>query len=66
MNYMNDFSSSSDLVFSILFADVTSVFIEGTHFEKISKIWNTELEKVNMWLKANKLTINTKKTHYKL
>ena len=25
---------------------------------------NTELEKVNMWLKANKLTINSKKTHY--
>ena len=31
---------------------------------QISKILNTELEKVNMWLKVNKLTINTKKTHY--
>ena len=61
---MNDFSRSSDLLFSILFADDTSVFIEGTNFENISKILNTELEKVNMWLKANKLTINTKKTHY--
>ena len=61
---MNDFSRSSDLQFSILFADDTSVFIEGTNFENISKILNTELEKVNMWLKANKLTINTKKTHY--
>ena len=61
---MNDFSRSSDLLFSILFADDTSVFIEGTNFENISKISNTELEKVNMWLKANKLTINTKKTHY--
>ena len=62
--YMNDFSRSSDLLFSILFADDTSVFIEGKNFENISKILNTELEKVNMWLKANKLTINTKKTHY--
>ena len=62
--YMNDFSRSSDLLFSILFADDTSVFIEGPNFENISKILNTELEKVNMWLKANKLTINTKKTHY--
>ena len=61
---MNDFSRSSDLLFCILFADDTSVFIEGTHFENISKILNTELEKVNVWLKANKLTINTKKTHY--
>ena len=60
---MNDFSRSSDLLFFILFADDTSVFIEKSNFEKISKILNTELEKVNMWLKANKLTINTK-THY--
>ena len=59
--YMNDFSRSSDLLFSILFADDTSVFIEATNFENISKILNTELEKVNMWLK---LIINTKKTHY--
>ena len=61
---MNDFSRSSDLLFSILFAGDTLVFIEGTNFENISKILNTELEKVNMWLKANKLTINTKKTYY--
>ena len=39
--YMNDFSRSSDLLFSILFADDTSIFIEGTHFENISKILNT-------------------------
>ena len=61
---MNDFSRSSDLLSSILFADDISVFIEGTNCENVSDIVNTELEKVNMWLKANKLTINTKKTHY--
>ena len=62
--YMNDFSMSSDLLFSILFADDTSVFIEGTNFTNISQILNTELENVNIWLKANKLTVNIKKTHY--
>ena len=56
--YMNDFSSSSDLLFSILFADDTSVLIEGTNFTNISQILNTELENVNIWLKANKLTVN--------
>ena len=61
---MNDFSRSSDLLFSILFADDTSVFIEGTNFTNISQILNTELENVNIWLKANKLTVNIKKTHY--
>ena len=62
--YMIDFSRSSDLLFSILFADDTLVFIEGTNFENISKMLNTELEKANLWLKTNTLTINTKKTHY--
>ena len=62
--YMNDFSRSSDLLFSIIFADDTSVFIEGTQFDEIIKVLNNELEKVNVWLKANKLTINIQKTHY--
>ena len=38
--------------------DDTSVFIEGTHFDNITHILNLELEKVNTWLKANKLTVN--------
>ena len=53
---MNDFSRSSDILFSILFADDTSVFIEGTHFDYICEVLNNELEKVNIWLNANKLT----------
>ena len=56
--YMNDFSRCSDLLFSILFADDTSVFIEGTNFDNITHILNLKLEKVNTWLKANKLTVN--------
>ena len=57
--YINAFSRSSDLLFSILFADDTSVFIEGTSFTNLSQIINTELENVNIiWLKVNKLTVN--------
>ena len=56
--YIHDFSRCSDLLFSILFADDTSVFIEGTNFDNITHILNLELEKVNTWLKANKLTVN--------
>ena len=62
--YINDFSRASDLLFSILFADDTSVFIEGTHYNKVIDILNQELKRVDLWVKANKLTINTKKTHY--
>ena len=56
--YIIDFSKSSDLLFSILFADDTSVFIEGTAYSSIIKDMNRELEKVDKWLKSNKLTIN--------
>ena len=62
--YINDFSRSSGLLFSILFADDTSVFIEGTNYDKVIDIVNKELELINIWLIANKLTVNIKKTHY--
>ena len=61
---MNDFSRASDLLFTILFADDTSVFLEGQNYNQIIDCLNTELEKVDIWLKANKLTINIKKTSF--
>ena len=57
----NDFSRASDLFFSIIYADDTSVFIEGTHLEQMLHIINEELQQIDTWLKANKLTINLKK-----
>ena len=56
--YINGFSKSSDLLFSILFADDTSIFIEGTAYSSIINDMNRELEKVDKWLKSNKLTLN--------
>ena len=61
---MNDFSRLSELLFSILFADDTSVFIEGTSVHDISNILNKELENISIWLEANKLTIYINKTQY--
>ena len=56
--YINDFSKASDSLFSILFADNTNVFIEGTAYSSIIKDMNTELEKVDKWVKSNKLSVN--------
>ena len=56
--YINDFSGDADLLFSILFADDTSVFIEGINYVKVIDILNQELKRIDMWLKVNKLTIN--------
>ena len=62
--FMNDFSRASDLLFSILFADDTTVLIEGQNYNNIIFTLNTELQKLDVWLQANKLTLNTAKTHY--
>ena len=56
--YVNDFSRSSDLLFSILFADDTTVLIEGVSYEDIIINLNIELQKIDSWLSANKLTIH--------
>ena len=45
---MNAFSKSSDNMYSILFPEYTSVFIEGTNYDYIRGILNNELEKVNI------------------
>ena len=61
---MNDFSRASQLLFSILFADDTSVFLIGKEYTQLIISLNEELKKVSRWLHANGLTINLKKTHY--
>ena len=61
---VNDFARSSDVLFSILIADDTSVFIEGDSNEELIESINYELLKVSDWLMANKLTINLEKSHY--
>ena len=61
---MNDLTNSSKFFFAILFSDDTSVFLEGTEYTHLIKILNYELEKLTIWINANKLTVNVKKTHY--
>ena len=47
-----------------MFADDTSVFIEGHSDAEVIEILNNELLKVSDWLMANKLPINLEKSHY--
>ena len=60
---VNDFSRSSDLLVSILFADDTSVFIEEHSYTEVIEILNNELLKDSDWLMGNKLIINLEKSH---
>ena len=62
--YIDDLSESSKRLFPILFADDTSVFIEGTNLDETIELLNEELNKITTWLSANKLTVNVVKSHY--
>ena len=54
----------SKKLYSILFADDTSVFLEGDNLNTLSTVINEELNKLSIWLSSNKLTLNTDKSHY--
>ena len=62
--YVNDLSNVTDALFPILFADDTSVYIEAENKPTVVSTLNEELKKINIWVKANKLTLNLDKSHY--
>ena len=62
--YINDISSVSNHLLSVLFADDTNSFLTGRKLDKIIEIINTELRDVVCWLNANKLSLNIDKTNY--
>ena len=62
--HINDLASISNVVFPILFADDTSVYLEADKDSDLIKTLNQELAMLNIWLNANKLTINIAKSHY--
>ena len=47
-----------------LYADDTSVLLNGNNYSNLIELLNSELEKLSIWLKCNKLTLNVQKTYY--
>jgi hypothetical protein len=47
---------------NFLFADDTTALKKGTNIFELGNFVNLELQKLGMWLRANKLAINTTKT----
>lgn len=61
--YVNDLSTVSDIMYSIMFADDTNMFAQGNDICALEKIVDAELGKVVKWLYANKLSLNVDKSH---
>ena len=62
--YINDLCSAYANTMPLLFADDTNVFASGTDLESLQTCVNKDLLAIAEWLKANKLSLNAKKTHY--
>ena len=62
--YINDISNISHLMHTILFAEDTAISIKSDTASAAIISMNRELEKLSIWLTANKLSLNISKTHY--
>ena len=62
--YVNDLHQASNAIKPIMFADDTNFFYSHRNIKLLFDTVNKELKNVNEWFKANKLSLNTKKTEY--
>ena len=64
--YINDMSEISKLLYFILFADDTNILYSNRDIWQLMEIINSELQILSDWFKANKLSLNIKKTNLML
>ena len=64
--YINDFQLSAKMLSFILFADDSSVFFSHRNPQTLLQTVNSELTNATLWIQANKLSLNLKKTNYML
>ena len=62
--YVNDLNRSLTSGNCIMYADDTNMSLKNKCYEELYKIANQELININNWLSANRLILNTDKTHY--
>ena len=62
--YVNDLVNSSDLLYFILYADDTSIICADENLPQLISRVNDELQSLACWFKANKMSLNIKKTNF--
>ena len=61
--FVNDLSKATSLD-PIMFADDTNLFYSNKNIATLFEFVNRELENINIWFQANKLSLNASKTKY--
>ena len=56
----NDIGNVSDFLYTILYA----LLLNGKRYTDLLALLNSELEKLSLWLRCNKLSLNVQKTYY--
>ena len=64
--YINDLANVSEKMFSLFFADDSSLFLSGHKPDDLINEMNNEMKYITEWLSTNKLSLNIDKTHYML
>ena len=62
--YVNDLYKASNKLNCIMFADDTTLSLASNNINELFTRMNEELGHISIWLKANKLSLNTDKTKY--
>ena len=62
--YVNDITSTSNVLDFILFAVDTTILYSHENIESQISVVNAELKEVSNWFKTNKLSVNGSKTNY--
>ena len=62
--YINDICHLSNLYYLALFADDTNLFFSHNDIQTLTHIINSEMLGLSDWFKANKLSLNVKKSNY--
>ena len=62
-NYINNIVNSTDIVYFLMYTDDTPLYfsIEDLKTQSRETATNTEINKVNTWLRLNKLSVNVEK-----
>ena len=52
------------IVFIVIVISLSSVLLNGKRYNDLIALLNSELEKLSLWLRSNKLSLNVQKTYY--
>ena len=63
---INDLHKASSVLKLVMFADDTNLFLSNKDINKLFNDMNVELQKMSIWFKTNKLSLNSNKTKWTL